>query len=170
MHEGDAGADQAEDFIESFAGLYSSQLPKMAARMLAALLVTEDTELSSRDLIETLGASAATVSNSGRLLLRLGMVERTVSPETRRDLYRIRDDVWVRMYREAGKTVGSTIKLLNEALDERRWRHSRATERMREMRDFYTFLDRDIPEMVTRYEKWRAEQAGCQRTRNEKSG
>lgn len=145
-----------EEFIERFAHRFGDRMPRAAARMLGALMITEEGDLSSKQLVELLGLSPAAVSNSGRLLLGMALVERRVSPETRRDHYWVRDDVWVRMYQEDETVVHETLSLLDETLEHDVTPDGRAAARLREMRDFYAFLCREMPEIVARYEKWRA--------------
>lgn len=120
------------------------------------LVATSEPDLSSRQLVELLGLSPAAVSNSGRLLLRMDLVGRTVSPETRRDHYRLREDVWPRMFGGSFAIVDDTLALLDETLDGARPEGS-AGQKLREMRDFYGFVYRELPEVLDRYEKWRAE-------------
>jgi len=155
QRQGDQG--WLDEFLTSFAATFGKNIPRMAARMLGALLVTDREELSSHDLIDVLGASPAAVSNSGRLLLRWGIVERRVSPETRRDHYRLRDDTWVRLFRDDELLVKATAALLDEAIAHPSAVTGAAIARVREMRDFYDFLSQDIPNVVDRYEQWRAE-------------
>ncbi|WP_158605527.1 GbsR/MarR family transcriptional regulator [Amycolatopsis panacis] len=161
MRRGEADPAWPQEFIEQLAERFGSRMPKAAARMLGALVATGEPDLSSRQLVELLGLSPAAVSNSGRLLLQMDLVDRTVSPETRRDHYRLRENVWPRMFRGSFAIVEDTLALLDETLDETRGGtrpEGPAGQKIREMRDFYRFVYRELPEVLERYEKWRAGQ------------
>lgn len=152
---GDAQGWQ-EEFIERLAEHFAGRMPKAAARMLGALVATDEPDLSSKDLVATLGLSPAAVSNSGRLLLQMGLVERTVSPDTRRDHYRVRDDLWVHLFREGFAIVDDTLTLLDTTLDHVQGADGRAITRIRDMRDFYRFLGQKMPALLDEYENWQA--------------
>ncbi|MEU9886719.1 helix-turn-helix domain-containing protein [Sphaerisporangium sp. NPDC051011] len=157
MRRAEAVPDRPEEFIEQFAERFAGRMPKAASRMLGALMITDEPDLSSKELIDVLGLSPAAVSNSGRLLLQMGLVERTVSPETRRDHYRIRDDLWIRLYSEDIEILNDILNLLDATLDRAQASNGRAITRIRDMRDFYWFINQEMPELLDRYEKWRAE-------------
>src|SRR5262245_18802006 len=120
-------------FAEDFAGLMRG-FPPIAGRMLGLLLVTEEPCLSSRDLMERLGASSAWSSNMGRLLTRMGLVERSVSPETRRDLFSIRPDAWVNLAHENANIAQQYVDLVDQALP-RRVRDGNSVKKLAYMRD-----------------------------------
>src|SRR5258706_16283610 len=100
MQRGEDAPGGPDAFIEQFAVRFADRMPRAAGRMLGALMITDEPDLSSKQLVEVLALSPAAVSNSGRLLRQMGLVERSVSPDTRRDHYRVGDDLWVRLYRE----------------------------------------------------------------------
>ncbi|WP_367038179.1 helix-turn-helix domain-containing protein [Streptomyces sp. Je 1-332] len=146
------------EFIERLAEHFADRMPKAAARMLGALMATDEPDLSSKDLIKALGISPAAVSNSGRLLLQMGLVERSVSPDTRRDHYRVRDELWVHLFREGFTIVGNTLTLLDATLEQAQGTGGRAITRIRDMRDFYWFLGQEMPAILDRYEEWQTKQ------------
>ncbi|MGW4028358.1 GbsR/MarR family transcriptional regulator [Streptomyces sp. NPDC004838] len=157
MAQDDRKAQGELEFADALAELFSGQVPRMAGRMLGVLLIADEPRLSSKDLVTRLGASSATVSTMGRLLIRLGLVERTVSPETRRDLFVLADNAWVGVYRDGERYLSSVLELLKERLaDPDLGDAPRA--RIREMHNLYAFLWAEIPELVNRYEEWRAAQ------------
>ncbi|MFD6289341.1 GbsR/MarR family transcriptional regulator [Streptomyces sp. NPDC060205] len=160
MSRSEAANEWQEELTERLAEHFAERMPKAAARMLGALMATEEVDMSSKDLIGVLGLSPAAVSNSGRLLLRMGLVERSVSPDTRRDHYRVRDDLWIRMFREGSDIVDNTLTALDAALSQTQGASGRAIARLRDMRDFYWFLGQEMPAVLDRYEAWQAEQRG----------
>lgn len=87
--------EQLLAYVERFAGvLTDSGIPRMPARVFAALLTADDGRLTSRQLAAMLGISAAAVSGAIRYLSQIGLVTRERDPGSRRDRYRVLDEVW----------------------------------------------------------------------------
>jgi DNA-binding transcriptional regulator GbsR (MarR family) len=82
-------------FIEDI-GLYFEQmgLPRMAGRILGALLISDPPSQSITDLGERLHASKSSISIMARLLMERGLIERVASPIPRRDYYRFKPGGW----------------------------------------------------------------------------
>ncbi|MFF0445357.1 GbsR/MarR family transcriptional regulator [Streptomyces sp. NPDC004609] len=151
----DRKAQYELEFADELAELFTGQVPRMAGRMLGLLVITEEPHLSSKDLVARLDASSATVSTMGRLLIGLGLVRRTVSPETRRDLFSLADNAWVGVYRDGERYISEIVVAIDRRLDgDDLGDHARA--KLREMRNLYSFLWAEIPRLVTRYEEWRS--------------
>ena len=82
-------------YIERFASvLTDSGIPRMPARVFAALLTADDGRLTSQQLSITLDISPAAVSGAVRYLSQIGLVTRERDPGSRRDRYRVLDEVW----------------------------------------------------------------------------
>ncbi len=69
-------------------------LQRMTARVLAALLFTEQPTLTMGELAEQLRASPGAISAATKMLTSVGLAERVPAPGSRRDHYRLRDDAW----------------------------------------------------------------------------
>jgi DNA-binding MarR family transcriptional regulator len=69
-------------------------LPRMAGRLLAWLTVCDPPEQSAEELMAALGASRASVSTMSQLLLRQGLIERTLAPGRRVALVRLHPEGW----------------------------------------------------------------------------
>ena len=82
-------------FIEGFASvLTEGGFPRMPARVFAALLATDSGRLTAAELGTLLQASPAAISAAVAYLVPLTLVAREREPGSRRDVYRIHDDVW----------------------------------------------------------------------------
>jgi hypothetical protein len=85
-------------FIERFAGiLYAAGMPRMPARVFAALLASDASQLSAADLAAVLGVSPAAVSGAVRYLTQISMVAAAGEPGSRRLSYSVPDDVWAQL-------------------------------------------------------------------------
>jgi DNA-binding transcriptional regulator GbsR (MarR family) len=135
-------------------------LPRMAGRVLGWLLICDPPHQSPGELVAALEASKASMSTTLRLLTQIGLVERAVLPGKRRDYFRIREDTWSRATEERLGLVTAMRELAEEGLALRLDADERSTERLREMRDFYAFYERELPAVI---ERWRQERRDTQR-------
>ena len=69
-------------------------VPRMPARVFAALLATDSGRLTAAELAEQLQISPAAVSGAVRYLIRSASSAASASPGSRRDVYRLHDDLW----------------------------------------------------------------------------
>lgn len=84
------------DFTESFIALLVQQgLPRMEARVLTCLYVTDSGALTAADLVERLRVSPASVSHAVAFLEQQDMIRRDRVPGERRERYAIDEEVWL---------------------------------------------------------------------------
>ncbi|MEU4538214.1 helix-turn-helix domain-containing protein [Streptosporangium sp. NPDC023825] len=85
-----------QDFTESFTALLVQQgLPRMEARVLACLYITDSGDLTAADLVKRLRVSPASISHAVAFLERQGMLKRERVPGARRERYVIDDGIWL---------------------------------------------------------------------------
>ena len=156
--------DQLSAYIERFASvLTDSGIPRMPSRVFAALITQDDGRLTSQELSELLEISPAAVSGAIAYLTQVNLVTRERQPGTRRDRYRVLDEVW------------------QDALIKRdailvRWENSLAEgvgvvgadtpagRRLAESAQLFRFLRGEVAEMLERWQVRRAElRAGQER-------
>ncbi|MGW5260442.1 helix-turn-helix domain-containing protein [Microbispora sp. NPDC004025] len=86
-----------EDFTETFIALLVQQgLPRMEARVLACLYVTDSGAATAADLVQRLRVSPASISHAVAFLEQQGMLRRERIPGARRERYVIDDEIWLR--------------------------------------------------------------------------
>ncbi|MDP4504925.1 GbsR/MarR family transcriptional regulator [Nonomuraea turcica] len=86
-----------QNLTESFATLLEQQgMPRMAARVLACLYVTDSGTLTAADLVQRLRVSPASISQTVAFLEQQGLLKRERAPGGRRERYVIDDELWVR--------------------------------------------------------------------------
>ncbi|AGP56254.1 GbsR/MarR family transcriptional regulator [Streptomyces rapamycinicus] len=160
---GDARGEAARDeaavsrFVERFAAdLTEAGMQRMAARVLAALLVSDSGALTSAELAERLRISPAAVSGAIRYLSQVDMVVREREPGSRRDRYRLYNNgVWYETLTRRDQIVArweSTMRDGAKVLGP----DTPAGLRITETADFFEFVQRELPKML---ERWRAQQA-----------
>jgi DNA-binding transcriptional regulator GbsR (MarR family) len=143
-------------FVERFADvLVEAGIPRMPARVFVALLVTDSGRLTAAELGERLTVSPAGVSGAVRYLIQLDLVTRERDPGSRRDHYRLRDDVWY----EASVRREATLERWRERLQEGLVALGPATpagRRIAESLAFTVFVEQELPALLGRWQQDKA--------------
>lgn len=125
-------------------------LQRMTARVLTALLFTDQPSMTMGELADRLEASSGAISGAIRMLTSVGLAERVPVPASRRDHYRLRDDAWAVLYTNQNAVI-SAMQSAAEAGITATGHDSLAGRRLTEMRDFYAFLLGEIPALLDRW-------------------
>jgi DNA-binding transcriptional regulator GbsR (MarR family) len=140
-------------FVEHFAAqVVEAGVPRMPARVLAALLASDSGALTSAQLGEQLRISPAAVSGAVRYLAQVHLLSREREPGSRRERYRVHGDQWY----EALTNRDAVIKRWEEALRQgvaSLGADTPAGRRLAETLDFFEFVEKDVAQMM---ERWRA--------------
>jgi DNA-binding transcriptional regulator GbsR (MarR family) len=141
-------------FVERFGSvLEEGGVPRMPARVFAALLATDSGRLTAAELSEQLQISPAAVSGAVRYLIQTSLIGREREPGSRRDVYRLHNDVWY----EAAFNREPLITRWQRAVEEgiaAVGRDTPAGLRLSETAEFFAFLQVEMPAMLAR---WRAQ-------------
>lgn len=127
-------------------------LPPSYGKLLIWLLICDPPQQTSADLAGALGLSKGSVSTGMRMLEGTGMVRRVPVPGRRGNAYEMTPDAMIRAsdagrYRVFRELLDRGLKLIGES-DER---DSVRTSRLRETRDFYAFVEREMPRLVDEF-------------------
>ncbi|WP_327280239.1 MULTISPECIES: helix-turn-helix domain-containing protein [unclassified Streptomyces] len=94
-----------QDFTEFLTALLGQQgLPRMAARVLVRLYVTDSGTLTAAELAQQLRVSPASVSHAVTFLEEQGMIRRERAVGGRRERYVVDDEIWFRSTLTAVRT------------------------------------------------------------------
>jgi len=158
-----AGPDDALfGYIERFAAvLVAAGFPPMPARVFVALLVTDSGRLSAAELAAMLRISPAAVSGAVRYLIQLGLAHKERVPGSRRDYYRMPGNMWDDLIRMRDQVMGRWTALVREGID-LVGADTPAGERMAEQAAFLEFATKELSEILTRWQKYRAGDASGQ--------
>ena len=146
------------ELVEEF-GLLHEQMggTRMTGRMSAWLLLCDPPVQSLTEIAEGLGVSKAAVSGAARLLLQSRVVERISEPGQRGDFYRaVPADAREILPLDHVHTLNGLIARALDSVASRDQTHSNYAL-MHELRDFTSFVEAQIPELLTR---WEAHKAG----------
>lgn len=130
-------------------------MQRMTARVLTALLFSEEPTMTSSELSEQLQASSGAISTSVRMLTSVGLAERVPMPTSRRDHYRLRDNAWAVLFTNQNAVLSAMQEAATAGIAQTEM-GSLARVRLTQMRDFYAFLLGEIPALLDR---WREQQS-----------
>jgi DNA-binding transcriptional ArsR family regulator len=139
----------------SAAVLTAAGFPKMAARVLMALTVTESPGLTAAELAERLDVSPAAISGAVRYLQTIGIIRRLSQSGSRRDRYEIPSDWYALMVRNS-PIYGTLADQAEAGMAAVGDPASPATERLRDMAGFYRFIAGRLPGVIAEWEQVRA--------------
>jgi DNA-binding transcriptional regulator GbsR (MarR family) len=139
-------------FIERFAvALSDAGFPRMPARVFAGLLATDSGRLTAAELAALLRVSPAAISGAVRYLAQVNLASREREPGSRRDYYRVHDDVWYEAIARRDQVLARWERSLREGI-ELLGRETPAGSRMAETVTFFEFMQKELPLLL---KKWR---------------
>lgn len=138
-------------FIEELSQEWvASGMPRMPARVFAALVASDSGRATAGELAEQLHVSAAAISGAVRYLEQVDMLQRTRPLTSRRDVFSLKDDLWY----EALAARNSVLVRWQQVFDRGAAHLGPATpagERLTEMAEFFRFLHQRMPGLL---EEW----------------
>lgn len=143
-------------YLERFSSvLVAAGIPPMPARVFVALLVADSGRLSAAELAELLQVSPAAVSGGVRYLIQVGLVHKERVPGSRRDYYRMPDDVWSDLFKLRDQVMQRWAALVREGI-ELLGPGTPAGERLAGHAMFFDFVSAEMPEVLKRWDEYRA--------------
>ncbi|QVQ52313.1 MarR family transcriptional regulator [Spiractinospora alimapuensis] len=135
--------------------MVESGMPRMAARVYAALLVTDSGKLSAAELAERLGVGAPAISGAVKYLVRTRLVERGREPGTRHDFCRIHDHTWSH-YISSSDPVLVRVQTSAEEGVAILGPDSPAGRRLDETRRFFGFMREEVKRSMAKWQRLQA--------------
>jgi DNA-binding transcriptional regulator GbsR (MarR family) len=117
-------------------------------KLLGYLLICDPPQQSSSDLAGALDLSMGSVSMGTRMLDQAGLIRRVPTPG-RRKVYEMTDDAIIRASRS--DTYRVMRDLMERGLHLIGHEDAPRARRLRHMRDFYAFMERELPRLVERF-------------------
>ena len=146
----------AARFIERFASvLVESGVPRMPARVFAALLTIDSGRLTASELAELLQISPAAVSGAVRYLTQVSLISREREPGSRKDVYRLHDDQWYEAIVRREPLLSRWERAILDGIDAV-GADTPAGARLTDTADFFKFLATEMPLLLTRWREQRS--------------
>ena len=145
-------AGEAAAYVEEWGLLFEgSGLPRMAGRILGSLLICEPEHQSAAELVESLSASKGSISTVTRLLERFELIERVSLPGDRVTRFRVKPEAFTALMGQKLQAVSVWKNLARRGLE----LTGRGNARLKEIDEFYGFLEREFPPLLARWKKVR---------------
>lgn len=147
---------EEKHFVEDIS-LYFEQmgLPRMAGRVLGVLLISDPPSQSMDDLCELLQASKSSISTTTRLLIEMGLIERTPSPVPRRVSFRFTPGGWVTFIRQRLRLWVSLHQIAERGLELLEGQDPALLSRLQEAHDMFSLIEEELPALLERVESKR---------------
>jgi DNA-binding transcriptional regulator GbsR (MarR family) len=144
---------EEKHFIEDI-GLFFEQmgLPRMAGRILGALLISDPPAQSITEIAQTMQASKSSVSIMARLLAEYGLIERVASPVPRRDYYRFKPGGWILYMRQWLELMAALHQLTERGLTLMQGKSAELQERLLEAHDLFSLIEDRFPALLEELE------------------
>jgi DNA-binding transcriptional regulator GbsR (MarR family) len=143
-------------YIERFSSvLVAAGFPPMPARVFVALLIADAGRLTAAELASTLRVSPAAVSGAVRYLTQIGVVHKERVPGSRRDYYRMPDDIWHELLQMRDQIMRRWLVMIREGI-ELVGPASPAGVRLADHAAFIEFVSTEFPEVMKRWDEYRA--------------
>jgi len=154
-------AERDDEAVRRYAEQFGNLLadtgwPRMAGRVFAAILASEDGRMTAAELSDQLQASPAAVSGAVNYLLQLHLVSREREPGSRRDVYVIQDDSWYQTMMTENQALTRWSSSLRQVL-EHAGEGTPAHRRVRITLGFFEFLTDEVKGLSDRWVARRAE-------------
>ncbi|MCE7080859.1 MarR family transcriptional regulator [Streptomyces sp. ST2-7A] len=143
-------------FVERFAGdLTDAGMQRMAARVLAALLAENSGALTSAEIADRLRVSPGAISGAVSYLSQMHLLSRERQPGTRRERYRVHQDVWHDAMTNRDPLLNRWIGSLRQGI-EAVGPDSPAGRRLTETTEFMEFMRVGLRDLMRRWQEHRA--------------
>ncbi len=133
-------------------------MPRIAGRVLSALLVADPPEQTAEQLAQTLQASRGAVSSGTTTLATMGLIERRRKPGDRKDYFRNRPNAWFEATKQQVVLIAQLRRLSERGLAILGSDDPEVMRGLRDMRDMLTFYEREMPGIFARWEEKGKEQ------------
>lgn len=138
-------------FVEGFAAvLTEAGFPPMPARVFSALLATDSGTMTAAELSQSLKASPAAISGAVRYLMQINLASREREPGSRRDRYRVHNDVWYETMARRDRVLARCERSLREGV-ELLGRNTGAGVRVAETLAFFEFIQDELQSLLQRW-------------------
>jgi DNA-binding transcriptional regulator GbsR (MarR family) len=133
-------------FIEDI-GLFFEQMgmPRMAGKIIGALLISDPPAQSLIDLSARLNASKGSISLMTRMLIEQGLIERVASPMPRQTYYRFRPGGWINYMRGWLSLMSELHSITERGMVLMADKDIDTRERLLEAHDLFSIMEQQIP-------------------------
>jgi DNA-binding transcriptional regulator GbsR (MarR family) len=130
-------------------------VPRMMARILVCLFLSETGGLTPAELVQRLKVSPASVSKAVPYLETLQLIRRERVPGRRRERYVVDEDMWIRTWDQRAKVIALWAEMAQEGA-ELFGTNTPSGARLAELSGFMAQIRLDILELAARWQQRKA--------------
>ena len=146
----------ANAYAERFAAMMiETGVPRMMARILVCLFLSETGGLTAAELVQRLKVSPASVSKAVPYLETLQLVRREREPGQRRERYVVDEDMWIRTWNQRAQVIGLWADMAREGA-ELFGNDTPSGARLAELSGFMAQIRLDLLELAARWQRRKA--------------
>lgn len=134
-------------------------MPRSEGRIVGCLMLSNAPAMSSADLMTDLGLSAAVISTATRRLAEVGFIKRVTQSGRRGHFFRVEDDVWGAFLAGERGYLDKRAAFAESILGQLGVDDEGPRRRVRNMRDYMSWLSTYHRKMLAEYEQFKREQA-----------
>ena len=143
--------DPLSSYIEEFERVFedAENMPPMAGRLLAYLMVCNPAEQTFEELQLALGASVGSISTMSQLLLDRGLISRFRPSNSRRDYLRIHPNMPMRLLQD---NIRSAL-IMHDLAEEGIRLVPEDNTRVKNFHELYGLLVEEMPKLIDQWEE-----------------
>ena len=135
--------------------MFETGLPRMPARVFAALLASDSGRMTAAELAEQLKASPAAISGAVRYLAQIGLLARERESGSRRDHFVLHEDVFYELIAQDSRSLVRWEHGLEEGIAGL-GADTPAGRRLTDTLDFFQFMRAELDGMMARWKEHRS--------------
>ncbi|MFG1608462.1 GbsR/MarR family transcriptional regulator [Actinoplanes sp. NPDC049265] len=133
--------------------LTSMGMPAAYGKLMGWLLICDPPAQSGAEISAALGLSKGSVSGGLRMLETAGLIHRVAMPGRRGIFFRMAPDALMKA--TGSEKFTQFRELMDHGLEVIGGRDAPGAERLRETRDFYAYIEVELPKLIERYHRER---------------
>ena len=136
--------------------MFESGLPRMPARVFAALLASDPGRMTAAELADQLKASPAAISGAVRYLAQISLVARERESGSRRDHFVLHDDVFLELMTQEIRSLTRWEQGLQQGIGDL-GADTPAGRRLSDTVEYFQFMRGELAGMIERWRERRSE-------------
>jgi DNA-binding transcriptional regulator GbsR (MarR family) len=130
-------------------------MPRSEGRIVGCLMLSNEPALSSAELMQELGMSAASISTCTRRLADVGFIKRVTQPGRRGHFFKVEDDVWGAFLAGERGYLDKRVAFAESVLELLGPEDTAPRRRVENMRDYMSWLRTYHRKMLDDYQEFK---------------
>ncbi len=126
---------------------------RMMGRILGWLLICDPPEQTAKEIADAIDVSIGSISTATKTLNQGAMIERIGLPGQRSVYFRIKPGMWTQLLKTRMGRLAAMRELADKGMDLLSPADDDAKLRLREIRDYCAFVEKEFPILLERWEE-----------------